>query len=125
MGWRDFQSQLLVGKKEKTEFIAPETEFFSLIPFIPPKGDSEINPIHVKKATVLFKKRGWIQIFSTYLEGNIYLVRDDAIRVPESSTPKYTQAEIQSLKDLSLDELKTLHEAKVLFGGTIHEKKSQ
>ena len=77
------------------------------------------NRIHLDEAIHLYLERGWIQIYSTYLESNIYLVRDDAIRVPDSSIPKYTQAEIQSLKDLTLDELKTLHEAKVLFKGKI------
>jgi len=69
------------------------------------------NRIHLDEAIHLYLERGWIQIYSTYLESNIYLVRDDAIRVPDPSIPKYTQAEIQSLKDLTLDELKTLHEA--------------
>ena len=77
------------------------------------------NRIHLDEAIHLYLERGWIQIYSTYVESNIYLVRDDAIRVSDPSIPKYTQAEIQSLKDLTLDELKTLHEAKVLFKGKI------
>ena len=91
---------------------------FSKISNLP---DLKIKNSHlsVEEATKLFKERGWIQIYSTYLESTIYLVRDDAIRVPDSSIPKYTQAEMQSLKDLTLDELKTLHEAKVLFKGKI------
>ena len=99
-------------------FDAPEISNFSKISNLP---DLKIKNSHlsVENATELFKERGWIQIYSTYLESNIYLVRDDAIRVPDPSIPKYTQAEIQSLKDLTLDELKTLHEAKVLFKGKI------
>jgi hypothetical protein len=77
------------------------------------------NRIHLNEAILLYRKRGWIQIYSTYLESNIYLVRDDAVRVPDPSIPQYTQAEIQSLKDLTLDELKTLHEVKVIFKGKI------
>jgi len=77
------------------------------------------NRIHLDEAIHLYLERGWIQIYSTYLESNIYLVRDDAIKVPDPTIPKYTKAEIQSLKDLTLDELKTLHEAKVLFKGKI------
>jgi hypothetical protein len=83
------------------------------------RGAKLPNRIHLDEAIHLYLERGWIQIYSTYLESNIYLVRDDAIRVPDPSIPKYTQAEIQSLKDLTLDELKTLHEAKVLFKGKI------
>ena len=41
-----------------------------------------------------------------------------------TAIPRYTQAELDALKGLNLDELKTLHEAKVLFGGTIHEKEA-
>ena len=95
-----------------------EVSNFSKISNLP---DLKIKNSHlsVEEATKLFKERGWIQIYSTYLESTIYLVRDDAIRVPDSSIPKYTQAEMQSLKDLTLDELKTLHEAKVLFKGKI------
>jgi hypothetical protein len=74
----------------------------------------------VEEATELYRERGWIQIWAGYLNQRIYLVRDEKVKVPDSSIPKYTQAEMQSLKDLTLDELKTLHEAKVIFKGTIN-----
>ena len=76
----------------------------------------------VDEATKLFKKRGWIQIFSGHLNQSVYLVKYERTQVPDSSIPRYTEAEIDALKGLNLDELKTLHEAKALFGGTIHEK---
>ena len=83
--------------------------------------DLKIKNSHlsVENATELFKERGWIQIYSGYLKQSIVLVRDEKVKVSDPSIPKYTQAEIQSLKDLTLDELKTLHEAKVLFKGKI------
>ncbi len=77
------------------------------------------NRIHLNKATRLYLKQGWVQIYSTYLASNIYLVRDDSIKVPDRSILKYTQAEIQPFKGLTLDELRTLHEAKVIFEGKI------
>jgi hypothetical protein len=73
----------------------------------------------IKEATDLFNKRGWIQIFSGYLSTNLYLVRNDKIKVPNSTFPKYTEKEIMTLHGLTLDELKTLHEAKVIFHGEI------
>jgi hypothetical protein len=76
----------------------------------------------VQEATRLYRERGWVQIFSSYLNQIIYLVMDPGIKVPDSSIPKYLQQEIDALKGLTLDELKTLHEAKKIFGGSISYK---
>ncbi len=76
----------------------------------------------INEAVELFKRRGWVQIWSTYLSESIYLVRHKSVKVPDNSLLKYTQAEIEALKDLTLEELQTMHEAKKLFGGTVHEK---
>ena len=94
---------------------------FSKISNLP---DLKIKNSHlsVEEATKLFKERGWIQIFSCHLNQSIYLVKNDQVKVPDSSITKYTQVEIEALKGLNLEELMTLHEAKRIFGGTIHEK---
>ena len=81
---------------------------------------SEKRSIHITEATRLYQKRGWIQIFSGYLNQSIYLVKNKSTRVPDPSIIKYSQEEIESLNDLTLDEIKTLHEAKVIFKGEIH-----
>ena len=81
---------------------------------------SEKRSIHIEEATRLYQKRGWIQIFSGYLNQSIYLVKNKSTRVPDPSIIKYSQEEIESLNDLTLDEIKTLHEAKQLFKGTIN-----
>ena len=81
---------------------------------------SEKRSIHITEATRLYQKRGWIQIFSGYLNQSIYLVKNKSTRVPDPSIIKYSQEEIESLNDLTLDEIKTLHEAKQLFNGTIN-----
>ena len=81
---------------------------------------SEKRSIHITEATRLYQKRGWIQIFSGYLNQSIYLVKNKSTRVPDPSIIKYSQEEIESLNDLTLDEIKTLHEAKQLFKGTIN-----
>jgi len=85
---------------------------------------SEKRSAHINEAIRLFRGKGWVKIFSGYLDCSIYLTRNKFIKVPDPSLSKYTQAEVKALKSLSLDELKTLHKAKVLFGGTIHEKEA-
>ena len=80
---------------------------------------SEKRSIHIEEATRLYQKRGWIQIFSGYLNQSIYLVKNKSTRVPDPSIPKYTKEETEALRGLTLDELKTLHEAKQLFKGSI------
>jgi len=82
------------------------------------------NRIHIEEAVQLYNERGWIQVWSTYLDAPIYLAKHKSTQVPDPALSKYTQAEVKALNGLSLDELKTLHEAKVLFGGTIHEKET-
>jgi hypothetical protein len=82
--------------------------------------DSKLpNRTHLEEAARFYRERGWVQIFSTYLNVSIYLAKDNRVKVPDSSIPRYTQKEIEGLKNLTLDELKTLHEVKVLFRGTI------
>ena len=76
--------------------------------------------IHIEEATRLYQERGWIQIFSGYLNQSIYLVRNKSVSVPDPSIPRYTKEETEALRGLTLDELKTLHEAKVIFKGKIH-----
>ena len=80
---------------------------------------SEKRSIHITEATRLYQKRGWTQIFSGYLNQSIYLVKNKSTRVPDPSIIKYSQEEIESLNGLTLDEIKTLHEAKMIFKGEI------
>ena len=81
---------------------------------------SEKRSIHITEATRLYQKRGWVQIFSGYLNQSIYLVKNKSIKIPDPSIPRYTKEETEALRGLTLDELKTLHEAKVIFKGEIH-----
>ena len=80
---------------------------------------SEKRSIHIEEATRLYQKRGWIQIFSGYLNQSIYLVKNKSTKIPDPSIPRYTKEETEALRGLTLDELKTLHEAKVIFKGEI------
>ena len=81
---------------------------------------SEKRSTHITEATRLYQKQGWIQIFSGYLNQSVYFVENKSTRVPDPSIPKYTKEETEALRGLTLDELKTLHEAKVIFKGKIH-----
>ena len=74
---------------------------------------------HIHDAARLYKKRGWLQIYSTYLNRTIYLVRNEGVKVPTSDLPVYTESEVNALRGLSREEVLTLHEAKVIFKGTI------
>ena len=79
-----------------------------------------IRSIHLYEAARLYRERGWVKIFSVYLKTELYLIRDKSVNVPDPTILKYTQTEMDALGDLSLDELRTLHQAKVIFKGTIH-----
>ncbi|PIR00332.1 MAG: hypothetical protein COV66_07565 [Nitrospinae bacterium CG11_big_fil_rev_8_21_14_0_20_45_15] len=80
---------------------------------------SENRSIQRAEAERLFRERGWVQVYSTYLKLDFYLVRDENVRTPEPSIVKYTLMEIQVLNDLSVEELLTLHKAKEIFKGFI------
>ena len=79
--------------------------------------------VSINKATRLLRERGWIQIWAGYLNQHIYLVRDEKVKVPDPALSKYTQGEVEALKDLTIEEIQTLHEAKIIFKGIISDKK--
>jgi len=83
------------------------------------RGAKLPNRGHLGEATKLYRKRGWVQIFSGHLNQSIYLVRNKWVIVPDPALSKYTQDEIESLKGLSWEEAQTLHKAKVIFKGEI------
>jgi len=86
---------------------------YNELPLIPDRS------IHIEEAVHLYQKRGWIQIFSGYLNRSVYFVKNKSTRVPDPSIPRYTKQETEALRGLTLDELKTLHDAKVIFNGEI------
>ena len=129
MGWRDFQMDTPVHYVHKVHKEAPDTPLIGLnvlnvqgdgiengVTHLPNRGKS------IDEATRLLRERGWIQIWAGYLNQHIYLVRDEEVKVPNPTLSKYTEAEIEALKDLSMEEIQTLHEAKVIFKGIINDK---
>ncbi len=121
MSWVETARQAVKEiKKKRAEIVcAPKIEDLIQATDCEKSELREKRCLHINEATELFKKRGWVQIYSGHLKQSIVLLRDEKIKVPYPTLPQYTQAEIQSLKDLTLDELKTLHEANVLFEGKI------
>ena len=75
--------------------------------------------ICLEEASRLYRERGWIEIYSSLLDNKIYLVRDSKIKTPDRRILRYAQSELDSLRGLSIDELKVMHEAKKAFGGII------
>ena len=80
---------------------------------------SEISFIHINEAARTYQERGWVEIYSSLLDSKIYLVRDSKIKTPDRRILRYAQSELDSLRGLSIDELKVMHEAKNDFGGII------
>ena len=121
MGWIETARITTKEIKEKREgtLVVQEAEALAQTIDCEKSELSEKRSIHIEEATRLYQKRGWIQIFSGYLNQSIYLVKNKATRVPDPSFPRYTKEETEALRGLTLDELKTLHKAKVIFNGEI------
>ena len=137
MGWRDFQMHQnikevvcqdshSVQKDQKVQkenaglllnghfvHIAPGSDIENGRAYVTEQGKS------VEEAAHLYRERGWVMIYSTLLDTNIYLVRDDKVKTPDTGILRYAQSELDDLRGLSTDELKMMHEAKKAFGGVI------
>ena len=103
-------------KRETTEAVHEAEE---LIRDCEKSEIGEIRSGHMDDSTRLYRDRGWVQIFSGYLNKSIYLVKDETVKVPDPTILKYTQQEVESLRDLNIDEIKTLCSAKEIFFGVI------
>jgi len=78
----------------------------------------------LEEAVSDYKREGCLKIYSTVLAEEIYLVRgsETAKQVPEKNLPVYRENEIPALKDLNPDDLKFLHNGKVIFGGVVQDE---
>jgi len=127
MGWRDFQTAPPVHNvhnDHKETFKASLSGQSVLSEQVQSFEEEENYPAldrakSIEEATRLFKKRGWIQIFSGHLQENFYLIRHERIKTPSLDYPRYTLKEIQAVAGLSIEELQTMHEAKQIFSGAI------
>ena len=63
---------------------------------------------------------GYEKIHSKKLGVDIFLVKHRNIKTPEKSLAKYTPKEVSLIsKDIDLEELKLINDAKVIFGGLL------
>mgnify|MGYP004006795729 CR=1 FL=1 len=126
MSWRDFLMDTPVHYVHKVHKETADSPLIGLNVLNVQRSDIENEIKHspdrgksIQEATRLYRKRGWVQIFSGHLNQSIYLVRNKWVIVPDPALSKYTQDEIESLKGLSWEEAQTLHKAKVIFKGEI------
>lgn len=125
MSYLDISRRIRVEIEEKRLLIEPSILNETSSDLSLPYERNEFNErtgIKFEEAVRRFKEQRCIQIYSKYLNESFYLVRHKLMKVPDSSLPKYTPAEIEALNGLTIEELQIMHEAKKLFGGTIHER---
>ncbi len=107
----------LSGSFKESSTLDESNSFLSL-----PYERNELNErtaLKLEEIVCRYRELGWIQIYSTRLNENIYFLRHKSNKVPDNSLSKYTQAEVESLKDSTLEELQFMQEAKQTYGGTI------
>lgn len=84
------------------------------------KESPDGEEISLEEAMFTFKLQGWLKIWSEKLEDYMILARNASMTIPgNDKIPRYILKEIESLKDVDIDDLKILHEAKKVFDGEI------
>ena len=119
MGWREI---LDAPPQDFSAFSAkshPRQNFNHFNHFNPIGQVSENPRVGLEEASRLYRERSWVMIYSGHLGDKIYLVQDDKVKTPDSSILRYSQSELDDLRDLSLEERKIMHEAKKVFSGVI------
>ncbi len=83
--------------------------------------------LQARQAARDYKLDGYIKIYSTVLEQDIYFAKDErmAKRVLDQSLPVFTEAELECLQGLKQDEVKTIMEVKIEFDGSINLKQDE
>lgn len=79
----------------------------------------ERRQARIEEASKLYRERGWVQIYSGYLGASIYLVKNESVLTPDPAIKRYTENEVMALAGLNPDEVRTMHDAKVIYKGTI------
>ena len=74
--------------------------------------------VNKEQATENFIKRGWIEIKPKDME-NLYLVKNNMIRVPDAKLAKYLPKEIALIGKVELDELELINDVKKIFNGML------
>jgi len=81
--------------------------------------------LRLKQAMADFERDGVTRIYSTKLGRDIWICRDDAVRVSDVRIPVFTLADLRSRDGLRLDEALLLAEAKILFSGGVQNEEKQ
>ncbi len=79
------------------------------------------NVLQARQATEDYERRGFVKIYSTVLDREIYLVKSERVAgiVPDKSIPGFTEEEVMACKGLSREEAKILLEARLTLGGQL------
>ncbi len=81
------------------------------------------NVLQARQAAEDYRKRGYVQIYSTVLGKAVYFARDRGVIVPDDH-PFFTEQDIATCKGLSRDQAKVLLEAKLILGGQLTSEQS-
>lgn len=84
-----------------------------------------VKALQINRAAEEYRQKGFLKIYSCYLDQEIYLAKNKkaAEKIPNKKLSVYLEDEMKALGGLSIEELKTLHAAKRIFGGMIFCKK--
>ena len=91
-------------------------EIPSANPANPANQDKDVG---LEEAAELYKKRGWIQIYSDRIKKHIYLARDNLVNVPDSSLLVLLPEELEALRGLNDEELALMVEVRTIFPGVL------
>ena len=93
------------------------------------KESPEGEEISIEEACFTLKLQGWVKIYAEKLEDYLILVKRGVKFIPvdpdDKDIPVYVIEEMDALKDIGIEELKILHEAKKLFNGKISKSKKK
>jgi len=112
--------EIMISPKFNLPRDRAEREAFELVT----RNRRELQP---RQAARDYKLDGYIKIYSTVLEQDIYFAQDErmAKRVLDQSLPVFTEAELECLQGLKQDEVKTIMEVKIEFDGSINLKQDE
>ena len=77
------------------------------------------NVLHTQQAAADYRRRGWVQIWSTVIGRAVYMAKtaEFAKAVPDKTIPVYLESDVLACKGLNREEAKPLLEAKLILGG--------
>lgn len=117
MGWRDFQISTPVEKIENIDNMKTEGHLFDKFDKFDKDEKVKTEPPIEKMSINEFKLSGLLlKVYSEVLKEHVYFVSSDAVlnRNPLDAVA-YTAQELQTMPDMTPEEVKAAHEVKTLF----------